>query len=51
MRITFFINGWRESKSYFYGSGKFTRDEIDKLNNGEIVKKNGNEYRITCEEV
>lgn len=51
MKRRYFINGWRESKNYFLRVGHFTHDELDRLDNGETIKKGGNDYRIDTEEV
>ena len=45
MKEQFYINGWRESRSYFFRFG-FTEEEVARMRNGETVNKNGNEYRI-----
>ena len=44
--MKFYINGWREGRSYFFSIGQFTEDEIEMLMSGEIVTKNGNEFYI-----
>lgn len=41
----FYINGWREKRSYFMNFG-FTEKEVEAMENGEIIIRNGNEYRI-----
>lgn len=44
--MKYYINGWRESRSYFMDLGRFTTYELNSLLNGETVKKYGNEFRI-----
>ena len=41
----YYINGWREGRSYFMSFG-FTENEIDRMENGETINRNGNEFRI-----
>lgn len=43
--MEYYINGWRESKSYFFSFG-FTEEERNRLFNGEIVCKGDNEFFI-----
>lgn len=38
MAKTYYINGWEESKSYFMSFG-FTRSEIEKMENGEEIRR------------
>lgn len=44
----YYINGWRESKSYFLSFG-FSEGEINRMESGETISRNGNEYRIEFE--
>lgn len=44
----YYINGFREGKSYFYSFG-FTESERESLERGEIVKKGDNEFWIEYE--
>lgn len=44
--MKYYINGWRESEKHFYEVGRFTEEEKEALNNGEVVIKNGNEFYI-----
>ena len=46
--MKYYINGWIESKSYFMSFG-FTESEIQRMINGEIIKRSNNEYRIDKE--
>lgn len=43
--MEYYINGWRESKSYFLSFG-FTESEWERLNNGEIICKGDNEFWV-----
>lgn len=45
MNKKYYINGWQESRGYFLSHG-FTTDEIDRMERGEILNRDGNEYRI-----
>lgn len=38
MKKTYFINGWEESKSYFFSFG-FTKKEIERMENGEEIRR------------
>ena len=51
MKTRYFINGWQESKSYFYDIGRFTEEEKERLESGEVLEKNGNTFHIEKEEV
>ena len=44
--MAYFINGWKESKSYFFSVGHFTEREIESLNSGVVVEKGGNTFYI-----
>lgn len=44
--MKYFINGWEESRSYFYSIGRFTDLEKEKLKNGDVVEKNENSFHI-----
>jgi hypothetical protein len=46
--MTYFINGWKYGKSYFLSFG-FTASEMERLIDGEIVKKGENEFWIIKE--
>lgn len=43
--MRFYINGWRESKSYFLSFG-FSESELNRLHNGEIICKGNNKFWI-----
>ena len=38
MKKTYLINGWEESKSFFMSFG-FTQKEIDRMENGEEIRR------------
>lgn len=42
------INGWEESRSYFMSFG-FTRDEVTRMEDGEVIKREDNEFSIMKE--
>ena len=45
----YYINGWKESKSYFYDILKcsgVTNADKEKLLNGETIELDGNTFRI-----
>lgn len=42
----YLVNGFREGRNYFYGLGRFTEDEMARLENGEVVIKGENEFYI-----
>lgn len=46
----YYINGFREGEKYFFRLGKFTDEEAERLNNGEIITKGENEFYIEEEE-
>ena len=46
----YYINGFPEGKNYFFSFG-FTWKEIEKLFDGEVIKKEQNEFLITWEEI
>ena len=45
----YYINGWRYGAQYFL-SFRFTRDELNRMADGEIIKKDGNEFWMIKEE-
>lgn len=47
--MKYFINGWSENKGYFLSFG-FTKNEIARMEKGETISRDGNEYRIDCAE-
>lgn len=49
--FTYLINGWAEGINYFKSVGSFTTTEWNRLLNGEVVTKNGNDFYILREEV
>lgn len=49
MKETYYINGWKESKSYFLSFG-FSHNEIEQMKKGESIFRDGNEYRIEVKE-
>lgn len=42
----YYINGFREGERYFRRLGRFTEEEIERLENGEVVIKGENEFYI-----
>ena len=46
MKRTYYINGFREGKSYFLSLGRFTFKELSALECGEIISKNGNQFWV-----
>ena len=44
--MRYYINGWNESKNYFFELGRFTEEEMKTLKSGDIVKKGANEFFI-----
>lgn len=44
--IRYMINGWEYGREYFYDLGRFTKKQIEKLEQGEIVWKRGNAFWI-----
>lgn len=47
--MKYYINGWRYGKSYFMSFG-FTAREMERLMDGEIIKKGENEFWIIKED-
>lgn len=45
MKKRYFINGWEEGKRYFFSFG-FTMNQIERMENGETIKRDNNEFRI-----
>ena len=45
MNKKYYINGFQERRGYFLSHG-FTENEIERMEHGEILKRDGNEYRI-----
>lgn len=43
-KMKYYINGWREGRNYFFRLGRFTEEEIKRLEDGEIVIKGENEF-------
>lgn len=43
--MKYYINGWKEGKSYFLSFG-FTEDEINRMIAGETISRDGNEFWI-----
>lgn len=43
--MKYFINGWRESKSYFLSFG-FTANELKRMEDGQVIKREQNEFWI-----
>lgn len=43
--MKYYINGFREGKSYFMSFG-FNEDEISRMENGEVIKRGDNEFCI-----
>lgn len=48
--MRYYINGWREGRSYFLSLGRFTEDEIERMISGETIAKGNNEFSIEVEE-
>lgn len=46
----YFINGWSEREGYFFSHG-FSAEEIERLEAGETICKDGNEYRIEIKQL
>ena len=38
MKNTYYINGWEETKNYFFSFG-FTKKEIERMENGEVIRR------------
>lgn len=51
MRTYYMVNGFEEGLGYFYNLGRFTKEEREKLDNGEVVEKNDNRFWITTDEM
>ena len=49
-RKTYYINGWREVRSYFISLGRFTEEDLTRMEAGETITRNGNEFQIVVEE-
>ena len=43
--MIYYINGFREGKSYFLSFG-FTEEELNKMMQGDIITKNNNSFWI-----
>lgn len=43
--MLYIINGWEESKSYFLSFG-FTEEELQEMENGGVIKRDGNTFWI-----
>lgn len=46
--MKYFINGWTYGRSYFMSFG-FTAEEIDRMANGEVIRRGDNEFWIVKE--
>ena len=46
--MVYMINGWREGKRYFLSFG-FTTEEIERMKMGDVICRNGNEFKIIAE--
>lgn len=51
----YYINGWRESAGYFFSCGRFTEEEKELLEQGQVVRKSDsiggyNEFWISMDE-
>lgn len=46
MHFDYYVNGWREGMNHFMDLGRFTEDEIIRLNSGEVIVKGSNEFWI-----
>ena len=44
--MKFYINGWEESHDYFMRIGRFGKDEIRRMIEGEVIEKDGNRFYI-----
>ena len=38
MKKTYYINGWEETKNYFFSFG-FTRAEVERMERGEAIRR------------
>ena len=47
--MKYYINGWRYGRSYFLSFG-FTREEYDRMVNGEVIRRGANEFWIITKE-
>lgn len=47
--MKFYINGWEYGRRYFMSFG-WTQREFDKMLDGDVIEKNGNEFYIIIEE-
>ena len=48
--MKYFINGWKYGRSYFLSIGRFTEYEMQRLEDGEIITKDDNEFWIVKSE-
>ena len=47
MKRHYYINGWEESRKYFLSIlGSISASEFAKLENGEVLEKDGNRFYI-----
>lgn len=49
MKRKYYINGWEYGKQYFMSFG-FTEGQIERMMDGEIIKRGDNEFWIVTEE-
>ena len=42
--MRYMVNGWSEKETYFLSIGHFTEEEMNALEDGETVFKNGNMF-------
>ena len=46
--MRYYINGWREGQRYFMSYG-FAEEDLERMKQGEIITRGGNEFRIETE--
>lgn len=47
--MKYYINGWQYGARYFWSVRRFTSEERDRLERGEMVEKDGNTFWIITE--
>ena len=48
--MRYYINGWKESRSYFFSLGRFTEEEYAELLSGNVISKGDNDFWIELTE-
>ena len=46
MNLYYYVNGWRETRSYFMNLGNFSGNEVQRMIDGEIITKGENTFYI-----